>query len=837
MKSCHWFSRTTHLFLALVIILTAILSTSGSAQALESTGAWVDSINFSVVNSASAVSSIKSGAIDLYSSGLQITDYLAVKQDPDLETALANGLYYELTLNPAGPEFFDGRLNPLSSPKIREALNWLIDRNYITTTILKTAAEKKFFPIVTGFPDYERYSAKVAELETEYAYNFNQAQSAIAAEMLTLGASLSGGKWYYDGAPVVLIFLIRNDSDRLRISMGDYVADQLVNVGFTVDRQYVTSSQASPLWISSDPAEGLWSIYTGAWSATAIDRDEGDNFQFFYSPNSAYGFSPLWQAYTPTIEFENVMQELAYNTFSTQIDRDTAFELALELALEDSVRVWLAHGKTYLPRSVSVTTAYDKAAGLARLWPYTVRFLDQDGGDLEIGSSALLMSPWNPVAGSTWSYDRVVIDATEDEGLLPDPTNGLMMPQRIQSAVVTAQTGLPVTKTMDWVSLNFQPTITVPPDAWMDWDATTQKFITAEEAYGVQLPTVNIKSTVIYPADLFSTVKWHDGSPLSLGDFIYAMILMYDRGKLASDIYDSSYAPWLDSYLETYRGIRIIDTDPLTIETYTNQWNLDAELNVYDWWPQGNYGPLPWHTTALAALAEADGLQAFSADKADLLSVPWTNYIGGESLGIMSGLLPVAESTNYLPYGPTLENFISLPEVQSRWDHLTTWYANRGHFWVGNGPFFLNQPNYSFGTVDLRKFELFLDPSSKWIEFNAVPTHPRLTVDFTTGAPGSTFTISGLYYPFNSQATIYINGVNLGTFMTDNQGAFTMTLATPPTAEDGLYQVTVSVNPTASLILRLDSSDPLHTTDPLPINIVSTVEDAWEFIFLPVVTR
>ncbi len=836
MKSCHWFSRTTHLFLALVIILTAILSTSGSALAAEPTGALVDSINFSVLDPASAVSSIKSGTIDLYSSGLKNTDYLAVKQDPDLETALANGLYYELSLNPSGPEFIDGRLNPFSSPKIREALNWLIDRNYITTTILKTAAEEKFFPIVTGFPDYERYSTKVAELEAEYAYNFSLAQAAMSTEMLTLGANLNGGTWYYEGAPVVLIFIIRSDSDGFRIPMGDYVADQLEAVGFTIDRRYLTSGEASTLWLISDPAEGLWSIYTGAWSSTVIDRDEGDNFQFFYSPDSAYGFTLLWQTYDPSPEFALVIDQLAYNLFSSLAERDAAFEQALDFALEDSVRVWLVDGKSYLPRSVSVTTAYDKAAGLSRLWPYTVRFLDQDGGDLDIGSSALLMSPWNPVAGSTWSYDRVVIDATEDEGLLPDPTNGLMMPQRIESAVVTAQSSLPVTKTMDWVTLNSSFVISVPPDAWVDWDATNQKFITAIEKWP-DGTTALIKSVVTYPADLFSTVTWHDGSPFDMGDFIYSLILPFDRAKPESAIYDQAFEPNLGAFLQTFKGVKIVSTNPLVIETYMDQWSLDAELNVYTWWPQGNDGPMPWHTTALAARAEAANLVAFSPEKADANQVEWTSFISGPSLGILATQLIQTLNDHYIPYFSALSPYISQAEADARWSALSTWYATYGHFWVGSGPFYLSSANPTLNTVVLQKFAAFPDPSSKWVDFNSVPTHPRLSVDYTSGSPGSTFTISGLYYPFNSQATIYVNGVNLGTFMTDNQGAFTLTLSTPPAAEDGLYQVTVSVNPTASLILRLDSSDPLHTTDPLPINIVSTVEDAWEFIFLPVVTR
>ena len=42
--------------------------------------------------------------------------------------------------------------------------------------------------------------------------------------------------------------------------------------------------------------------------------------------------------------------------------------------------------------------------------------------------------------------------------------------------------GLPVGKSLDWVELDFADEIVVPDDAWYDWDATTQTFITVEEA-------------------------------------------------------------------------------------------------------------------------------------------------------------------------------------------------------------------------------------------------------------------------------------------------------------------------------------------------------------------
>lgn len=51
--------------------------------------------------------------------------------------------------------------------------------------------------------------------------------------------------------------------------------------------------------------------------------------------------------------------------------------------------------------------------------------------------------------------------------------------------------------------------IVVPDDAWVDWDAEEMRFITAAEKYSEPV-TANTRSTVAYPADLFTTVTWHD---------------------------------------------------------------------------------------------------------------------------------------------------------------------------------------------------------------------------------------------------------------------------------------------------------------------------------------
>jgi hypothetical protein len=71
-----------------------------------------------------------------------------------------------------------------------------------------------------------------------YSYNPTKAAEVIAEEMANLGATLVDDKWHYNGEPVVLNQVIRNDLAPYP-ALGDYFADQLESVGkFTVERLY-----------------------------------------------------------------------------------------------------------------------------------------------------------------------------------------------------------------------------------------------------------------------------------------------------------------------------------------------------------------------------------------------------------------------------------------------------------------------------------------------------------------------------------------------------------------------------------------------------------------------
>jgi hypothetical protein len=84
-----------------------------------------------------------------------------------------------------------------------------------------------------------------------------------------------------------------------------------------------------------------------------------------------------------------------------------------------------------------------------------------------------------------------------------------------------------------------------------------------------------------------------------------------------------------------------------------------------------------------------------------------------------------------------------------------------------------------------------------------------LTINYLTGAPSSYFTITGTDFPVNDTATITINGQEIGSVSTDADGGFVFLLSTLA-ADEGVYYVTASVNPSANIRFVLDSDEPVR---------------------------
>jgi hypothetical protein len=888
---------------------TATPTTVAPTTAAVRHGGWLDEIVFSVVTGDAAVTQLQAGAIDLYANGLAATDLPAIQQ-AGLNYATSSGLYYDILYNPA--VFTDTSiLNPFSDRKIREATEWLYDRNYINQEIYAGGSLPKFFAFETDGPDYADLADVAASLESEYAYNLDKATSVIKTEMTGLGATMGAdGKWQYKGKDIILNFLIRNDGDGTRKPMGDYVASQLAKVGFNVNSMYKKSSEASPLWIESDPKAGEWSLYTAAWSNTAIERDGKGDFQQMYLPDSNQGMS-VFMDNNPDPAFQKVGDDLVNANYKDLAARHDMMAQAMALSLQDSLQVFLIDGKNYIPYSTKVQATSDLAAGIggAQIFPETLRFAGQVGGTLKWGDQDLFGDPWNPIAGSNWTYDHSAQSATESGALMSDPYTGLQWPYRAEKADLVAESDIVVGKTLDWVNLTTADKVVPDSDAWIDWDAKAQKFVTVADAanaktllgqfnteltsaaagvdftkfdaaalskfitdqalqYGTitsstpdvttaladkdtqsavsdeatkitgltsdkqqaelvsyvtgfigpldpgntfelgnkDLSSAKIMSRIYYPADMFTTVKWHDGSALSVGDFVMGIILSFDRAKMASPIYDPQAVPLFQSFMQSFKGVKIESTNPLVIDTWSDLYYQDAELDISPWWPgveiYGSvygFGEAGWDIMAVADLAEADGKMAWSSDKATAKNIDQTNFVSGDTLAVLDTYLGQAATQKYIPYAPTMGTYVTADEAATRYANLQAWYTAHNHFWVGTGPYYLDSVSPVEKSLVLKNYSDYADPVDRWSGQFAAPMLATVDVSGPSGqvkiGDTATFNIS-----ITNQGQPYPNkDLKMVKFMVyDATGAMVInSLATA--VSDGNYQAVLSAADTSKL--------------------------------------
>ncbi|MBI5952912.1 MAG: ABC transporter substrate-binding protein [Chloroflexi bacterium] len=702
------------------------------------TGGWLDEIVFTSIDEVpNAVAQLQADQLDLYAYLADDPDtFEVVKNDPGLAYSLSYGSWDSILFNDA--EFNNGKLNPFSNPKVREAANWLIDREYLSQEALGGLGGPRYVTILSAFPDYARYADLVRPIESQYAYNLEKADEIISAEMEAMGAVKNAdGKWTYKDEPVVIIGLIRSEDEREII--GNYFCDQLEKIGFTCDRQVRTRTELAPIWQQGVVENGEFHFYTAGNYWPNLLRDEGQVFLQNYCPDVAGTTTEA--AFTCVDELHIASQALYTNNFKNMDERLELFKTAFPLSMENSSYLPVVNLISFFPRKADLIVASDLSAGVggSTLWPYTIRWAGKEGGTVRSANSGILTGPWNPAAGHNWNQEMNLIYATQDLGAFADPYTGLYWPQRLDKATVKVVEGTPITSTLDWVTLETAPEIKVPDDAWVDWNGESQTFVTAAEKFPDGLTAKSV-TTVTYPADLWDKVKYHDGSPISMADFVLFMIMQWDTCDPKSPIYDETNIPNCDTFKSHFKAVKIISTDPLVIESYDDTVALDAEVQVgqisgnqpgfsLNWFPTAYTGPVAWHTYAPAFLAESNNEIAFSTNKSTALGVDWTNMIAGPSLEIMKKHLDQAQSDSFIPYEPTLGQYVTEDDIKARYDNLQKWYADHNHFWLGTGVYYIDEVNPVEGSVVAKRFEDFPDLSDKWSRFG----EPQIAVVDVTG--------------------------------------------------------------------------------------------------------
>lgn len=767
---------------------------------------WFDQVVFTMVADAEpAVAQIQAGTIDLYSATIDKAEvYKTVLADPNLKVSATYGSSNQMLLNTVDCTS-KGILNPFNDMQIREAMNWAMDRNYVVQEIFGGLAKAKFNPFTTAFPDYARYADLFSAVETKYSYNLDKAKAVVDERMPALGATLGDdGKWQFNGKPVVVIVLIRTED--LRKEIGNYFSNQLEALGFTVDRQEKTRSEAAPIW-QGDPTDCTFSAYTAGWISPQIYRDEGLNF-LQYDTGQLQQI-PVMNAYDPSADLLDASEKLYTNNFANMDERKELFKKALDLSMTESWwGVWVNDVIAFEVSAAKVYGASDLAGGFAgaQMFPYTAGISGQEGGVLRIANSGILVDAWNPISGSNWIDDTIVRNFTVDYGVIFNPYTGLVMPKLVQSATLDAVNGLPIAAPQsDWVTLNFTDTIAVPDDAWVDWDAVNQKWITAAEKKAADPTweqTAKTKSTVVYTPDVWKET-WHDGSPFTIADVVFGMIMSFDPGKADSLIYDESLGASVDTYLSHFKGVKILSTDPLTIETYDDTFALDTENNIKDWFPNiygiSGYagGMIAWHNLTPAIQAQADGKMAFSKDMAEAKEIDYTSQISGPTLEVQMQYVDQDITNSYIPFAATMGAYITADEAVARYNNLKAFYAAHGHIFLGTGPYMVDKVYPVEGSISLVKYEAYPFPAGQFAQF-AEPMIMVMSVDGPTSVAAGTEAAFDVMITFNDQPypAMYIDAVSYTLFNVDGSIAAT---GTAEFVADGQYKVTLTADQTAAL--------------------------------------
>ena len=606
---------------------------------------------------------------------------------PEIKTDYAYTGYWALTINVANVTAYlesQGEpleLNPFCDRELREALNWLIDREFIVREILSYLGIPQVTVYCPSWPDYMRIYDYMKELEAMYPYDPYKALGIIDDRMTALGAEKIAGKWYYNGKPVTIRILARIED--FRKDIGEYVARILEDAGFIVEIIYCDMLKAwlSYLLITEATLRGRWHIYTAGWVFTALApfRDWvgvwPDWVYTYYGPlirdpyivylitagywppdpitkpfnwtdiqlkgnwtyvHSLYPWMPL-KPDPLAVEYVYYSFAMYYATFRSMEDRNEFAKKIAELHLKYGATISLVHSMGPFCRYKDFgNMVFGLAAGLYDWLSFkSAAFLDEAGrpkvgGTAYLGNYKMFVEPWNPVAGSGTLYDYNIFRLVWEYGPIAyHPMTGEVIPLRANYAVETAGP--------DGV-------LDVPDNAikpvWVN--DTAKDYIewkTAKDLYGEGTLSNATSKVVLNFYGFGSTSKWHYSNigkdvPMTLED-VFAMLALWTRWVFGGNYV---YKNWTDPlwdygidgassrwFYSIWKGVEIINETAIAI--YLDYWHVSpGEIAMTACWWADAWLATPWEVHAVMADAVAAGKLAYSEDMADLTGRPWMDY-------------------------------------------------------------------------------------------------------------------------------------------------------------------------------------------------------------------
>ncbi len=637
------------------------------------------------------------GSMDMYFFSLKAAAAQQLRTNPNVKLIDAPATSVSIILNPApAPQ---GQINPFSIKAIRQAVQYLVNRNFVASDIYKGAA----LPMLTHLSptDYDYLTIYDLVKGLDYRYDPEYARGIITREMTSAGALLVNGSWNYKGQPIRLKFIVRVEDERRDI--GDLVSAELGKAGFLVAPSYQQFAPAVLSVYSSDPQTFEWNLYTEGWGRSGAEKYDFATINQMAAPWQ--GNMPGWREagfwQYENADLDRLGQQLFTGNFKDSNERDQIYRQMTQTALDESVRVWVITAMNSFPIAANMRGVTTDLVGGPK-GPWTLREANLTGKtDLTVGSLWVWTerTSWNPIGGLGDVYSTDIWTELHDPPIWNSPFTGLPIPVRTSYQVETSG---PSGK------------LDVPSDAVM-WDPTGDKW--AAVGAGVRATS---KVTIDYSK--YFTSKWHDGQPISMGDVMYSIAQSRDIAY-DPDMAKIEFAISVTSrpYLDTFKGYRILDNNRL--EVYLDYWHFDKDHIASYASPTGL--SMPWEVlAAMDDLVFKQRTAAYSDTAAARFNVPWLSLVMQRDANLVARTLRDYNTRSFIPQGVFSvggKSLVSADEAKARYQAALAWFDKYNILVISNGPFFLAR----------------YDPAAQFAELDAFrdPTYPYHPGDWFYGTP------------------------------------------------------------------------------------------------------
>ncbi|MEM3014430.1 MAG: ABC transporter substrate-binding protein [Nitrososphaerota archaeon] len=649
---------------------------------------------------------IKAGRIDIFLFNLKTETARRLRDDPSIKLIEAPATMYSIILNPAPAP--SGQLNPFSIREIRQAMQYIVNRDEIVSVIFKGMAQPMYTFVSPFDLDYVTVFEDVKSLGIRYDPDY--ARSVVIEAMRKAGAELVDGVWRYGGREVSLKLIYRSEDERREI--GEMLRNELERLGFRVEPILLEFGPAVERVYSRDPAAFDWHIYTEGWGRGGAGRYEAGSINQFCAPwlGNMPGWREVgfWQYENSTID--ELGKRLFRGDYGSREERDELFRRMTSLCVQESVRIWVATAISIFPSSPAVSPLILDIVGGPRSI-YTLReSLNVKRGDKTLLVGHLWVEPpggrsaWNPVGGFGDVYSVDIYRNIVDPPIARHPFSGKPIPFRADFRVETSAP---------------QPTVQVPADSFI-WDAQMGGWRSVGSG-------VTAKSKIIYDFSKYLGAKWHHGQPITWADILYPIYQAFDiaYNERKSRI-ETAIAVTSRPYLETFKGFRIVDGTKL--EVYVDYWHFEPEVVAEYALPVSL--SMPWEVLFAMDVLVFEKRQAAYTDTAAARFNPelgWINLVKERvSRYLAEVVLGEFLSSSYLP-----EKVLSIDgsyqvswgEAEARYRASIEWFRKYRHLVIGQGPFMLVRFDGPSQTAELVAFRDTSYPFSpgRWSEFAKPP--------------------------------------------------------------------------------------------------------------------